>query len=52
MYSGGAEAGTTTIKAMMGEDQYGYSRDNSGVCNIIGGGGDGEGRIGGRGRVG
>ena len=32
MYGGGAEAGTATIKEMVGSVHSGYTRDKSGTC--------------------
>ena len=51
MSGGGAEYGTTTIKAMVGSDRSVYTRDKSGASSRGGGGGDGGGVIRGRGIV-
>ena len=51
LVSGGrSEAGTAHIQVMVRAYRSGYLGDKGGVCSSGGGGGDRDGRIGGRGR--
>ena len=52
MSGGGVEAGTESIQEILGEVRSGYPGDKGGACSSGGGGRDGYGIFGGRGRLG